>query len=224
VVGVASWRTEPARVATTWHCYRQVSPKFPPLYHAAGEPTPSQESGRWHVQGHGYAQYLSLSPQGAWAELVRYYSIRDEDLAREQRRNLWLMLVREGDIADLGTFEHWDAAGLDPRCAVGPHADCQRLGEELLAAGFRGVLSPSAALPGVMNLTLFGERYEQIRTGGLEGWTNPDPNIFLPCERVAQEASPPMELITETCFINGPHAGYRGYLTSVGRALPAGAP
>jgi hypothetical protein len=221
---VASWRTEPARISDEWHCFRQVSPKFPPLFHAAGEPFPSQESGRWHVEGEDYAQYLSLSPLGAWAELVRYYSIRDHDLAREQRRNLWLVLVRESEIADLSTFDKWADCGLDPRHAVDRHKHCQGIGRELRTAGYRGVLSPCAALPGVANLTLFGERYERVLGGGLDTWTNPDPDSFLPCERVAEEASPPLELLTDTCFLHGPHLGYRSYLRENGLSLPRGNP
>jgi RES domain-containing protein len=221
---VASWLIEPPRVAGEWQCFRQVSPKFPALFHAAGEPLPSQESGRWHVEGEGYAQYLALSPLGAWAELVRYYSIRSEDLAREQLRNLWLVLVRESKIADLATFDKWESCGLDPRDAVDKHMACQALGRELLTAGYRGVLSPSAALPGVANLTLFGERYERVLGGGLDTWKNPDPNVFLPCERVAEDASPPVELLAETCFLDGPHLGYRTYLSDQGLPMPSGTP
>jgi RES domain-containing protein len=217
---VPSWLTEPVSVSGTWQCFRQVSSRFPPLYHAAGEPTPSQESGRWHVVGEGYAQYLALSPLGAWAELVRYYSIRSEDLAREQQRNLWLIYVVEEGIADLSTFEKWDACGLDPRHAVADHHHCQKIGQALRDAGFRGVLSPSAALPEVTNLSLFGERYERVLPGAIDIWPNPDPTIFLPCERVAQDAGPPLELITQTCFRRGPHLGYRQFLASRGKPLP----
>jgi hypothetical protein len=217
---VPSWLTEPASVSGVWQCFRQVSIRFPPLYHAAGERVPSQESARWHVQGDGYAQYLALSPLGAWAELVRYNSIRDEALAREQRRNLWLVYVVEEGLADLSTFEKWDVCGLDPRYAVAEHHYCQVLGRELRDAGFRGVIAPSAALPGVANLTIFGERYERVMSGGLDTWRNPDPTTFLPCERVAQDAGPPLELLTETCFRSGPHLGYREFLRSTGKPPP----
>jgi len=221
---VPSWQTEPAAVSGTWHAFRQVSPRFPPLYHAAGEPVPSQESGRWHREREGYAQYLSLSPLGAWAELIRYYSIRDVDLAREQRRNLWLVLVREERVADLATFKKWDACGLDPRVAVADHGPCQDLAGELVDAEYRGILTPSAALPDTVNLTLFGERYEQVLTGNLDVWPNPDPSVFLPCERAAAESGPPVELITKTCFRGGPHPGYREHLVSSGRPLPPDMP
>lgn len=203
---MASWRTEPARVSGEWHAYRQVSPEWAPLYHAAGEPLPSQTSGRWHRRGEAYAQYLSLEPLGAWAELVRLEGIRGETRATQYRRRLWLVFVREHDVADLSTFDAWDACGLDPAAAVGDHAACQALADDLRAAGFRGVLAPSAALPGATNLTLFGERYEKVLLGGLATWPNPRPELRLPCSLVV-EGNPPVELVTETTFRGMEHDG-----------------
>lgn len=208
---MASWRAEPARLSGEWSCYRQVDPQWAPLYHAAGEPVPSQTGGRWHRLGEGYAQYLALEPLGAWAELVRYEGIRGNVRAEQYRRRLWLVFVREHDIADLSTFARYDACGLDPRIAVGSHADSQPLADELRAAGFRGVLSPSAALVGATNLTLFGERFEKVLLGGLATWPNPMPGVRLPCSLVV-EGNPPDQLITETVFEDMEHDGCREWL------------
>lgn len=221
---MASWRHEPARVAGAWSCFRQVSPEWPPLWHDAGEPRPSQESARWHRQGESYAQYLSLSAQGAWAELVRYEGIRDAAYASAQRRTLWQVFVRDDGIADLSDFDRWATCGLDPRDAVAEHEAAQQLGDELRAAGYRGVLAPSAALPGATNLTLFGVRYEAVMAYDLERWSNPDADVWLPCTLVAEAAAPPAELVVKTCFLNAPHAAYRTYLASIGQAPPPGAP
>ena len=220
---MASWQAEPARVNGEWSCYRQVDPQWAPLYHAAGEPVPSQNDARWHRQGEGYAQYMALEPLGAWAELVRYEGIRGNARADEYRRKLWLMFAREHDIADLCTFAHYAACGLDPRVAVGPHADAQELADELRAAGFRGVLSPSAALVGATNLTLFGERFEKVLLGGLATWPNPKPDLRVPCSLVV-EGNPPDQLITETVFEDAEHDGYRDWLKANGKPLPAGVP
>lgn len=203
---MASWRTEPQRARGEWRAFRQVSPDWPPLYHAAGEPIPSQSSGRWHRVGEGYAQYLSLEPLGAWAELVRYEAIRGAARAAQYRRRLWLVLVREHDVADLATFDRWEACGLDPALAVGDHERAQALAGELRAGGYRGLLAPSAALPGATNLTLFGPRFEKVLLGGLETWPNPAPERWLPCSLVA-EGSPPAQLITETTFADMDHEG-----------------
>lgn len=208
---MASWRAEPARLSGEWSCYRQVDPEWAPLYHAAGEPVPSQADGRWHRQGEGYVQYLALEPLGAWAELVRYEGIRGNARAEQYRRRLWLVFVREHDIADLSTFSRYDACGLDPRVAVGPHEHSQPLADELRAAGFRGVLSPSAALVGATNLALFGERYEKVLLGGLATWPNPQPDLRVPCSLVV-EGNPPAQLITETVFEGMEHDGYRAWL------------
>jgi RES domain-containing protein len=207
---VASWEARPHPVSGEWICFRQVSPEWPPLHHNAGEPGPSQESGRWHRKGEGYAQYLSLTPLGAWAECARYYSLRSADQAREMRRNLWLVFVRETRIADLATFDRYDACGLDPRIAVqDDHASTQALGAELRDAGFRGVLSPSAALPDAVNLTLFGERYEKVLLTDLAAWDNPDVDAWLPCQSVVEEGPVPASLCTEAVFRGKQHEGYR---------------
>jgi hypothetical protein len=220
---VASWRAEPGRISGEWHCYRQVSPDWAPLYHAAGEPVPSQSSARWHRRGEGYAQYLSLEPPGAWAELIRYEAITDVARAASYRRRLWLLFVREHEIADLSTFDRYDDCGLDPRIAVGGHAASRELADELRAAGFRGLLSPSAALAGATSLTLFGPRYEAIMLGGLERWSNPQPDLRVPCTLVV-EGGPPEELLAQAIHAGMPHAGYRDWLRARGLPEPPDAP
>lgn len=221
---VASWQTEPQRAGDDWWCYRQVASGWAPLWHSAGAPTPDQESARWNRKGVGYAQYFALEPLGAWAELIRYQSIRSEDRAAEQRRDLWSVFVREREIAQLATFDDWEACGLDPAIAVGDHAPCQALASELLDAGYRGVLAPSAALPGVVNLTLFGERYEERMLASLDSWANPDPDVFLPCVLITGPAPPPPGLTTATCFRRSPHQGYRRWLAEKGLTASAGYP
>lgn len=203
---MASWRTEPPRRAGTWWAFRQVSPDWPPLYHSAGEPLPSQRSGRWHRQGQDYAQYLALEPLGAWAELVRYEGIRSPVRAAEYRRALWLACVRETEIADLGTFDAWEACGLDPAAAVGDQEACRDLADDLRAAGYRGVLSPSAALAGATNLTIFGARYEKVLLGGLATWENPQSELRVPCT-LAATGGPPDVLLGETVFPDVEHDG-----------------
>lgn len=187
------------------------------MFHAAGERVPSQRSGRWHREGEGYAQYLALQPAGAWAELIRYERIRARARAQEYVRRLWLVLIDEGDIAELSTFDRYAECGLDPGIAVGEHGTSQTLADDLVAANYRGVLSPSAALPGATNLTLFGERYEKVLLTQLEDWLNPDPTTRLGCQLVS-ESGPSVELITRTCFVGFEHAAYEDYLH--GQGLP----
>lgn len=218
-----SWRTRPASVSGRWLAYRQVATDTAPLFHAAGEPYPSQPSGRWHREGEGYAQYLALEAAGAWAELIRFERIRAHARSRQYERNLWLVFIDESNIADLRSFDLYTHCGLDPRIAVGEHAEAQVLAEELRIAGFRGLLSPSAALPGATNLTLFGERYEKILLTSPENWVNPEPEVRLPCNLVAL-AAPPPHLITQTCFRGMDHESYRDYLRHSGLPTPSGPP
>jgi RES domain len=221
---VASWQAKPRAISGEWTCFRQVSPEWPPLYHNAGVPAPDQESGRWHREGEGHAQYMSLSPLGAWAECARYYSLRSQRQAREMKRNLWLVFVRETLIADLSTFDDYDACGLDRKIAVGRHTVSQRLAGDLRADGFRGVLSPSAALPGVVNLTVFGERYEKVLLTDLAAWRNPDVDAWLAVQTVVEEGPVPAQLCTETVFKTKKHESYRDWMTAHGRPLAATAP
>ena len=151
---MSGWTKPPQRVSGTWVCFRQTSPRWPALFHDAGAQRPQQESGRWNRLGESYAQYLSVSPAGAWAELLRYLSIHTAEVAVEQRRHLWAVTVVEHDIADLTTFARWDACGLDPAIAVGEHTRSQAVADDLRATGYRGLLAPSAALPGAVNLTV----------------------------------------------------------------------
>lgn len=220
-----SWRAEPKAASGEWTCFRQVSPAWPPLYHNAGTPEPDQESGRWHRRGEDFAQYLALSPLGAWAECARYFSLRSPDQAREMRRDLWLVFVRERRIADLSTFDRYDACGLDPALSVAPdHAPSQALADDLRAAGFRGLLSPSAALPGVVNLTVFGERYERVLLTDLAAWRNPDGDAWLPVQAVVEQAPVPAQLCMETVFKSSKHPGYREWMAAKGRRPGAGLP
>lgn len=220
---MASWRAEPERLLGHWFAYRQVAPDTAPLFHAAGERVPSQRDGRWHAEGEGYAQYMALEPAGAWAELIRYERIRSHARAATYRRRLWLVHVEENDVADLSTFDAYEECGLDPALAVGDHATSRALAAELRAAGFRGLLSPSAALPGATNLTLFGERYEKVLTTQPDRWVNPDPGMRLACNLVA-ESGPSIDLLTEACLLGMKHEGYREHLRAKGRRLPPGTP
>jgi hypothetical protein len=220
---VPSWRAEPKRVDGAWRAYRQAAPDTAPLFHAAGEPFPSQRSGRWHREGEGYAQYMALEAAGSWCELIRYERIRSGARAAQYVRRLWLLYVQETDIADLSTFSDWVACGIDPRLAIAEHEPCQELAEELRSAGYRGVLSPSAALPEATNLTLFGQRYEKVLRTRPEVWNNPQLGVRLPAHLVA-EAGPPSELVTETCFVGMQHDGYRKHLRSKGLPEPSSPP
>ncbi|HEX7292712.1 MAG TPA: RES domain-containing protein [Conexibacter sp.] len=225
---VSSWTSEPAAIAGRWIAYRHVARGVPPLWHGAGSTTLRQESGRWHREGESFVQYLALSSDGAWAEHVRNQAIRTEARRRRERRSLWQLRVSAGLIADLSTFEKWDECGLNPAIAVGDHADSQALASELCRAGYRGVLSPSAALDvaGAVNLTLFGARVEHH----IEGRSLPDESVggpnapWLPAILLTDHAAPTRFAMERTCYRTTPHRVLAEWRAGRGRrrGRPAG--
>jgi hypothetical protein len=115
--------------------------------------------GRWHVHGDGATQYLSLSTDGAWAELIRNEELRTEDEVAMVSVSMWAVEVDQGMIVDYSSYERAERSGFDPAALVDEDYErCQREGARLRALNYAGVVSPSAALPGATNLTLFGPR------------------------------------------------------------------
>jgi RES domain-containing protein len=207
-VDVPSWTSEPAALAGRWIAYRHVADGVPPLWHGAGSTTLRQESGRWHREGESLVQYLALSSDGAWAERVRYESIRTEARRRRERRSLWQLRISADKVADLSTFDKWEACGLDPEIAVGDHARSQELASELRRARYRGVLSPSAALDvtGAVNLTLFGARIEQRVNGAPLPDELIEPNArWLPVILLTDRGAPTPFAMEHTCYRSGEH-------------------
>lgn len=120
---------------------------------------PNTEPGRWHRPADGLTQYLSTTVDGAWAELIRAEGLRSEQEVAVVRMPMWAAEVHVQRIADYGTFEKAEAAGFAAGALIDDdYAPCQEEGSRLRRSGFQGVLAPSAALPGSLNLTLFGPR------------------------------------------------------------------
>jgi RES domain-containing protein len=218
---VPSWTSEPAAIAGRWVAYRHVADGVPPLWHGAGSMTLRQESGRWHREGEALVQYLALSSDGAWAERVRYESIRTEARRLRENRSLWQLRVSADGIADLSSFDKWEACGLDPAIAVGDHAASQALASELRRARYRGVLSPSAALDvaGAVNLTLFGARIEHH----IQGEPLPEEPVggangpWLPAILLTDRGAPTPFAMARTCYRLGHHRTLAEWRTARGR-------
>lgn len=208
------WSTKPGELDQTWLAYRQTDPAYPPLWYGAGMATLRQQSGRWHQELRGVAQYLSLSVDGAWAEHVRYESIRDDNRRQEERRSLWQIQVAAHAIADLSTFDRYVDCGLPPELAVGPHPDVWALAYDLRDAGFDGVLSPAAALdvPGALNLTLFGERMEHRVHGAMpDPSAFPRPEFFLPTIEITDAGAPTRYAMEHTCYRSDDHQTFAAW-------------
>jgi hypothetical protein len=169
------------------------------------------QPGRWHARGDEPTQYLSLSTDGAWAELIRNEELRTEEEVAMVSVPMWAVAVNEGMVVDYSTFELAEAAGFDPAALVDENYGlCQSEGARLRAQGYSGVLAPSAALPDGINLTLFGPRMASA-------WDRP-PLLAssLPATIIAKGAPPP-GLLARVRRIGSPHAGLRAH-ESAGRA------
>jgi hypothetical protein len=102
---------------------------------------------------------MAVDAEAPFAEVLRHEDLRDEEEASHYRSTVWQLRIEFDLIVDYRTFELADAAGFEAEALVhDDHERCQVEAQWLMAHGARGVLSPSAALPGSVNLTLFGPR------------------------------------------------------------------
>lgn len=119
---------------------------------------PNTRPGRWHRAGDGPTQYWSLTPEGAWAELIRYEELSTEEELDEIRAPMWVCRVPRMGLADLtdgGVRDRHNLTAED--LTVDAWGECQRAAVEIRREA-RGVLAPSAALANTLNVTLFGPR------------------------------------------------------------------
>jgi hypothetical protein len=176
---------------TTW--FRHADRRFPFLWESAQQP-----AARWHGLGEGPAQYLSDTPDGAWAEFVRHEEITDPGDLAGVARSLWAIDVDE-------QAEQIGHPHLSPSRMTGglpSYAACQEEARRLRTAGSTGLRAPSAGLrsgeargevvaggqlqPGpardAVSLVLFGARPDLV------GWRCVDAGA--PPERVLALARP----------------------------------
>ncbi len=137
---------------------------------------------RWNRTRQDATQYTSLTPEGSWAELIRAERLLSADDLRLVSMPMWALRIHETNLADYSTFEKAHNAGFPTEALVSEDYErCQVEAERLRELGFRGVLAPSAALPGAVNLTLFGRRLAVP-------WDYPKTNLmasFVPTKKLA---------------------------------------
>src|SRR5437588_11336430 len=63
------------------------------------------QPGRWHARGDGPTQYLSLSTDGAWAELIRNEELRTEDEVAMVSVQMWAIAVNQSLVVEYSTYE-----------------------------------------------------------------------------------------------------------------------
>lgn len=102
---------------------------------------------------------MSLDAETPFAEVLRHEDLRTEEETSHYSSTIWQLQIDDGLIVDYSTFELADAAGFDAQALIDDdHERCQTEAQWLAKIGARGLLSPSAALPGSTSLTLFGAR------------------------------------------------------------------
>jgi hypothetical protein len=152
---------------------------------------PNSSALRWNRARQDATQYTSLTPEGSWAELIRAERLLSTDELRLVSMTMWALQIHETNLADYSTFEKAYDAGFPPEALVDEDYErCQVEAERLRGQGFRGVLAPSAALPGAANLTLFGRRLAVP-------WDYPQASLmasFVPAKKLAV-GRPPDELL-----------------------------
>ena len=116
--------------------FRHADPRMPFLREEAGD-----SGARWHDAGdEGPVNYLSDTPDGAWAEFLRHEEIRDAQELATIRRALWAV-----DIGDEATA----VPALPEATLTGgreSYAACRQEARRLRATGATRFDAPSAAL------------------------------------------------------------------------------
>lgn len=167
--------------------------------------------GRWHVARRSPTQYFGITPDACWADLIRHENLRTGPELALVRMPLWVLQLSEQRIGDYRTFEKAEAAGFPPDALIDDDWErCQAEGERLRQLGYRGVMAPSAALPGDLTLTLFGGRRAV-------GWDD-DPLVAsaIPA-KVVTIGAPPPGLLESVRHFGQEHAAYAAYANERGR-------
>jgi RES domain-containing protein len=118
----------------------------------------NSRAGRWHRRGDAPTQYWSMTPEAAWAELIRAENLHSEAEVDLVRMPMWACRVPMVGLVDLTDIDVQHAQGITELEMVGDDwAPCQALGVKLRDAR-AGVIAPCAALDGHANATIFGGR------------------------------------------------------------------
>jgi len=130
--------------------------------------SPNRRAGRWNRPGdHSVVQYCCLDPAAPLAEVVRHEDL-DVEEATQVRFGLWELRISEGSVVNLSTPQLADRAGIDWMDLISDDwTACQNICDRAREAGARGIVAPSAALPGSFNLMLLGARSGQVARSGV---------------------------------------------------------
>jgi hypothetical protein len=167
---------------------------------------PNRRDGRWNIAGEGCTQYFCLHPEAPFAEKLRHEDLRSEEEAATYRASLWQGRVDEASVVDYGSFDKAEAAGFPADALVDDdHERCQAEARWLVSHGVTALLSPSAALPGATNVTIFGPRVEVTWT------TERRLTSQMPVQRLST-GPPPVGLTARVRYYGQEHSELASYL------------
>jgi hypothetical protein len=143
--------------------------------------------------------------------MLRGQSLRRPVDAKERLWQLWRALIVERNIADLSTWDQIERSGLQPAWFVDDDPlICWVIAGDLRRAGYRGLLSPSAASHAdEINLTLFGPRREAP-----VNVPNRNPDFFLEVDPEGDMTNPPAEVYERVRYRGEPHASLGAWLSA----------
>ncbi|MGH2596008.1 MAG: RES family NAD+ phosphorylase [Actinomycetota bacterium] len=115
--------------------FRHADTRFPFLWESEDQP-----AARWHDDGEGPVQYLSETPDGAWAEFLRHEEITEPSDLEGITRAMWAVDAPESDLPEPALAVDVLTGG------PGTYSACRGEARRLRDAGEIGLSAPSAAL------------------------------------------------------------------------------
>jgi len=151
---------------------------------------------------------MTFDAEAPFAEILRHEDLRTEEAASHYSSTLWQLQVDDSLIVDYSTFELADSAGFEAEALVSDdHERCQAEAQWLISQGARGLITPSPALPGCTNLTLFGPRV-------CVPWsTTTELASSIPAQRLTT-GHPPIGLTKRVRYFGRPEPLLKAYLAT----------
>jgi hypothetical protein len=173
------------RLASWGRPLRTESSRVPGRFHAPAQEEPTQ--------------YLCLHPLGPWAEFLRGHDLRTVEQVRLVSHRVWALRLDLEGLTHVG-FDEAAAHRVRPGDLVSDdYRACHRLARRLRAEGAPGLVVPSAALPGTLNVVLFGPRVSAPYL------VDPLSALDVPASITADGARPPDGLLGLVRYRGDPH-------------------
>jgi len=120
-----------------------------------------QAGGRWNPEESFRTVYLSEEPETVFEEFLRSIGPGRDPRALAKTRVLWQARVRADNLVDLRTVANRRLVGLPARFDYEvPRELCQEIGEAAYYVRYKGILAPSAAREGAINIIVFPDYLE----------------------------------------------------------------